>query len=764
VCISASMHELVDGRLPIAFRYAGEQSVKNISRPVRAYHVEFGATAQQGDSSARAAEHTEPFDMGRQLPRPLTSFVGREREIAAVTALIGQHRLVTLVGPGGVGKTRLSIEVARALTRRHADPIGFVELAPLSDPRLVAQAIANALDVKEDPARPLVAVLEQAIADRAILLVLDNCEHLVGACADIVARLLAGSAHLRVLASSREPLHITGEVAFPVLPLALPHSSSLSPEELSRFEAVRLFVGRARSRQPAFELNAANAAHVVRICRRLDGIALAIELAAARAHTLSLEQIAARLDDRFTLLVSPDRDALPRQQTLRALIDWSHDLLTHEERVLLRRLSVFAGGCTVETVEDVVSGAGIDRGDVVDGMARLVEKSLVQMDPESGRYRLLETVREYAREHLARSADLESTRRRHLAHFVELAERARPLLLGAEGKAWLERLDAEIDNMQAAHVASIELASAADLGLRLMVALKMYYFNRARLTTLLAGIRASLAKTGAAADPPIACRALHTAGQVAYRMGKFEEAANFLHEALEIARAIGDEGRVAAILQELGMTFIGQGRIEDAKAKLGEALRLAQAQPDRRNLASALNEMAQLHRLCGELDAAEPLYEQALEILRQLGDQESTAALSLNLAMISIGRGQSEQARVLLLQAHDVASALSSRPIGQCALAVASGLAAHLAQWDLVPRLAGAAHSEASQSGFQLEPADRAFLAPLWDRARQTLGAAAYAEAETGGRSAGYDEAIRAAHAWLVALGARQAAAQPVSR
>lgn len=764
VCISSSMHELVDGRLPIAFRYAGEQSVKNISRPIRAYHVEFGATAQQGGPSAHPAERAEPVGAGSQLPRSLTSFVGREHEIAAVTALMGQHRLVTLVGPGGVGKTRLTIEVARAIAQRHPDPIGFVELAPLSDPRLVAQAIASALDVKEDPARPLIDVLQRAIADRRILLVLDNCEHVVGACAEVVARLLAGSAHLQVLASSREPLHITGEVAFPVPPLALPHSSSLPPEELSRFEAVRLFVGRARSRQPAFELNAANAAHVVRICRRLDGIALAIELAAARAHTLSLEQIAARLDDRFRLLVSPERDALPRQQTLRALIDWSHDLLAHDERVLLRRLSVFAGGCTVDTAEDVVSGAGIEREDVLDAMARLVEKSLVQMDLDSGRYRLLETVREYAREHLARSEDLESTRRRHLAHFVDLAERARPLLLGAEGNAWLERLDAEIDNMQAAHATSIELASAAELGLRLMVALKMYYLNRGRLPTLLEGIRASLAKTGAAAQPPIACRALHTAGQVAYRMGNFEEAARFLHEALEIARAMGDEGRVAAILQELGMTFIGQGRIDHAKDKLGEALRLAQAQPDRRNLASALNEMAQLHRLCGELDAAEPLYEQALEILRQLGDQESTAALSLNLAMVSIGRGQSERARALLLQAHDIASALSSRPIGQCALAVASGLAAHLAQWDLVPQLAGAAHSEASQSGVQLEPADRAFLAPLWDRARQNVGAAAYAEAEARGRSTAHDEAIRAAQEWLVALAAPQGAAQPVSR
>lgn len=764
VCISSSIHDVVDGRLPLAFRYAGEHPVKNIAGPLRVYHVEFDAD-QQDDRPAEPAAHGGAAGVFAHLPRPLSSFVGRAHEIAALRALVGGHRLVTLVGPGGVGKTRLSIEVAGGVAHGYPDGVAFVELAPLADGRLVVQALANALEVQEDPARPLLQVLRQAIGQRRMLLVLDNCEHLVDACAGTVSDLLAATPHLHVLASSREPLHITGEIAFPVPPLALPDAAPLPPEELSRFEAVRLFIERVRSRQPTFEVTAANAPHVVRICRRLDGIALAIELAAARVHTLPVEQIAARLDDRFRLLVSNRRDALPRQQTLRALIDWSHDLLGDTERVLLRRLAVFAGGCTLEAAEDVVPGAGLEREEVLDGLARLVEKSLVQMEPASGRYSLLETVQAYAREHLAGCGELQATRHRHLAHFLGLAEQARPHLVGAQGKAWLERLDGEIDNLQAAHAASTELAGAAGLGLRLMVALKMYYHNRARLTTLLEGVKASLAKTGTRDDPAVACRALHTAGQVTYRMGRFEAAAGFLDEALHIARETGDEGRVAAILQELGMTFIGQGRIEDAKRQMAEALQLARQQPDRRNLASALNEMAQLHRLCGELDAAEPLYEQALEIVTGLGDGESTATLALNLAMVSIGHGDAGRARELLLQSHGVASALSSRPIGQGVLAVASGLAAQQAQWEVVPRLAGAARSEAAQSGLQIEPADRACLAPLWDRARDALGAAAYAEAEARAGHAGYDEAMRAAAAWLAAIEpVTEAATQLVSR
>jgi predicted ATPase len=678
--------------------------------------------------------------------------VGRAGEIAALCKLVGEHRLVTLVGPGGVGKTRLSLQVAAGVAGHHADGVRFVELAPLTDERLVAQAIADVLEVQEDPARPLVQALEKSVGRRRMLIVLDNCEHVAAGCADVVQRLLAAAPHLRVLASSREPLHIAGEIAFPVPPLALPDVSTLPPAQLSRFEGVRLFVERARSRQPAFELTASNAAYVVHICRRLDGIALAIELAAARVHTLPIDQIAARLDDRFRLLVSRDRGVLPRQQTLRALIDWSHGLLTDADRVLLRRLAVFAGGCTLEAAEAVVGGDGVEPGEVLDGLSRLVEKSLVQMNPTTGRYGLLETVKEYASEQLSNSAELDATRRRHLGYFLELAEQARPHFTGAEGKVWLERIDADIDNIQAGHAASLELPGAAERGLRMMVALKMYYFTRARLTALLDGIEVSLVKTGNAAEPAIACRAFHTAGQVSYRMAKFDEAADLFDEALRIARITEDRVRVAMILQELGTTSIGQGQIAEARRHVAEALQLARTLSDRRVLAGALNQMAQLHRLCAELDSAEPLYQQAFQILIELADEEGTAALALNLAMVCIARGDRRRARELLLQAHEIAVSLDSKSTGQCVLAVTSGLAGLVAEWEIVARLEGAARAEASQSGFQLEPADHDFLIPLWKRAQDALGPAAYARAEKHAAEAGYEPAMSSAKAWLTNL------------
>jgi non-specific serine/threonine protein kinase len=393
------------------------------------------------------------------LPISLTSFIGREREIAEVTRLLAgppsESRLLTLTGAGGCGKTRLALRVAGEALGDFPDGVWLVELAALADPALVAGAVAMAVGVREVPGRALTESLVDHLRDRTLLLILDNCEHLVAAAAGLADVLLRSCPRLRVLATSREPLGSAGETIWRVPSLTLPPLSAADApllEPLTRYEAVRLFVERARAAVPAFAPSAENAPALVEICRRLDGIPLAIELAAARVRVFSAAQIAARLDDRFRLLTAGPRTALPRQQTLRATVDWSYDLLAEPERALLRRLSVFAGGWTFEAAEAVAAGDGIQTHAVLDLMAQLVDKSLVIAEEQRGavRYRLLETIRAYARDRLLEAGEAERTRDRHLAYFLGLAEEAEPRLRGAEERVTLDRLEAEHANLQAA--------------------------------------------------------------------------------------------------------------------------------------------------------------------------------------------------------------------------------------------------------------------------------------------------------------------------
>ena len=748
VLLSEAVAALVSGRLPagVTLRDLGQVRLRDLASPERLHQV-MHASLRESFPALRTLEAT-PNNLAQQL----TSFVGRRRELAEVRTLLRNSRLVTLFGAGGIGKTRLSQQLAAEAMDDFPDGVWFVELATLTDPRLVPQSVAFVLGVKEEAGRPVVEALLKYVGDRRLLLILDNCEHLIQACAELTTQLLQAGPHVTILASSREHLRVSGEASYPVPALAVPGAGkTVRLPAMTQYEAVLLFTDRAVAAQPAFQLTEQNAAAVADICQRLDGIPLALELAAARVRTLSVEMIAARLGDRFRLLSGGNRTALPRQQTLRALIDWSYDLLTENERLLLCRLAVFAGGWTLDAAEIVGAGGGIAERDVLDLLANLVEKSLVIMEAEGHRYRLVETVRQYAQERLDESRDAAASRTRHLAFYLALAETASPELVGPEQGAWLARLDLEGENLLAAHAWCDHADGGAKLGLRLIFAVKLYMFYRGLLALLHRATLEALARPGAQQRTLERCRVLHGAGQSSFFMGRFGDAQGFLEEGLSIAREIGDKGRAAMILEELGSVATGQGDLVIARGYFEQALNLAEEQGNKRALAAANNALAQLCRMEGDLDTAEHLYRKMLVLARSIEDRESIAIGLLNLAMVAIGRGTGAAARDMLQEVLAIAVEIGSKPAGQSALEVAAGLAALQQEWARAARLFGAAEAQTAQTGLQRDPADEVFLAPLMAQARVALGTARFDAAETSGRALGYEDAVAEVQGWLLA-------------
>jgi predicted ATPase/class 3 adenylate cyclase len=747
--VSKGVADLVNDRLPagVALRDLGAVRLRDLASPEHVYQVVHPRLRQEFPA-LRSLEATP-----NNLPRQVTSFVGRERELAEVKELLGKTRLLTLLGVGGLGKTRLSLQAAVDVMDDYPDGVWFVELASLTDPQLVPQAVASVLGVKEEAGRPVLEALMNYGKDRQLLLIVDNCEHLIQACAELATELLQSGPHVRILTSSREPLRAPGEMTYHVSPLTVPSAQqTIDPGALSQFEAVRLFVDRAVAAQPAFAVTRLNAAAVARICTHLDGIPLALELAAARVRALSAEMIAERLSDRFRLLTGGSRTALPRQQTLRALIDWSYDLLSEHERTLLRRLAVFAGGWTLEAVEAIGAGGVIADVMVLDLLSHLVEKSLVAIEAEGERYRLLDTVRQYAQERLVESGEEDDARARHLRFYLALAETARPELVGPRQAAWLARLDLERENLLATHAWCDQADSGAESGLRLVFAVKPYWLNRGLLALGHRVTIEALARAGAQARGKSRCGGLADAGQLAFYLGRYTNAQGLLEESLAIAREMGDKRRIEAVLQPLGMVCLGQGNVAAARGHLTEALAIARELGNKRELAAALNALGQLHRMEGQLDAAEPIYEDVLTIARELRDREIVAIGLLNLAMVSIGRGSGHRARAMLLEVLAIAGEIGSKPAIQSVLEVCAGLGASREEWASAARFFGAAEALAGQTGLHRDPTDEAFLAPLIEKARHALDRQSFAAAESAGRALAYDSAVTEARAWLERL------------
>jgi predicted ATPase/class 3 adenylate cyclase len=744
--VSQAVAERITGELPagVVLRDLGRVRLRDLTSPERIHQVVHPAL-RADFPPLRSLEATP-----NNLPQQLNSFIGREGDLVKVKQLLTDHRLVTLLGIGGIGKSRLSLQLAADAMDDYPDGVWLVELAPLADARLVPQALATVLGVKEEAGHPVIEALVKHVRDRQLLVILDNCEHVVLACAELAKRLLQAGPQLKMFASSREALKVAGEMAYQVPTLSAPDpQGKVALETLIRHDAVRLFIERATAAQPALHVNDRNAVAVADICHRLDGIPLAIELAAARTRALSVEAIAARLSDRFRLLSTTDQTVLPRQRTLRALIDWSYDLLTEDERAVFQRLAVFAGGWTLEAAEAVGASGKVAEQDVLELLTGLVEKSLVAMDAEGGRYRLLETVRQYAHERSSEAGEHDAARARQLAFYLALTEQARLELHGPEQVTWLKRLDLERENVLAAHAWCDCAPDGAELGLRLVFAVKPYWVNRGLLGLGLRVTVEALARAGAQERAFARCRGLGDAGQFCCFMGRYVEAQGYLQESLAIAREIGDKQSVAGVLQPLGMASLGQGDTESAGLYFEEAVDLARELADNRELAAAIIALAQLHRVEGHLDLAEPLYGNALALARELGDQEIVAIGLLNLAMVSIGRASGERAAPMLLEVMAIAKDIGSQPAGQCALEVCAGLCASLEQWKQGARLYGAAEAQAERSGLQRDAVDEAFLTPLMAKIRIAMTDDEYAVAESAGRGMAYDEALLEARAWL---------------
>jgi predicted ATPase len=623
-------------------------------RPFSAEEVPDAATATIGRDQTPTTN----------LPHALTSFVGRTREIAEVAGRLvegpNRTRLLTIVGSGGCGKTRLALEVATRGRGSFADGAWFVDLAPLADPTLVPHAVASALGVPEQPGRPIVETLARHLRSRALLLVLDNCEHLLDACSSLVDSLLRACPDLRVLATSREPLDLLGEVAWRLPSLSLPEPDSQpSVESLLEFDAIRLFVERARASQPGFDLDNANAALVARVCRRLDGIPLAIELAAARLRALSLEQISARLDDRFHLLTVGNRAALPRQQTLRAAVDWSYQLLAPAERVLFERLSVLAGSFDLEAAEAICAGGAIRNEDVLDHLATLVDKSLVNvevamnrrpdalgLEPGGTRYRLLETLRQYGWERLAERGEVDDAQRRHADYFTALAAQAESELRGPRQLAWFDRLEMEHDNARAALLWS-HRAGDAETEVRLAAAMGQFWRLHGHHDE---GLRWLTLALDASHDLVISARAwaLLWASLMAQEQGRNAAATAMAAESLEISQSLADFPCTGFAIIELALLARNQGDFERASDLAEQALSVWRPEENDWFLAFGHFTLGTVAWYKGDLDPAQAHLEKGLALIRASGDQLSTHYFGVFLARVAQDRGNHDQASVIL--------------------------------------------------------------------------------------------------------------------
>ena len=680
-----------------------------------------------------------PVEERHNLPASLTSFVGRGVELAEIAVLLDEHRLVTLTGVGGVGKTRVAIEAARISLGRRPDGVQFVDLAGTHDQTAVTTAIYRGLELRELPKGSAIEMLIDRLRRVDLLLVLDNCEHVRADCAEVAVSLLSACPEVRILATSRVPLGAPGEVDYPLAPLDLPGTGA-SEDEILKSESVRLLLERTREVRPRVSEDASLLADAVRICRDLDGLPLAIELAAARAKALSLAEIAGRLDDRFRFLVSWRRVSSSRHSTLKEAIDWSYDLLATEEQSLFVRLSSFAGGFGADAVSSVFLDGDLEAA--IPLIGRLVDASLVTAGSgaRTTRYSMLETVRQYAAVRLRERGETEEAGDRHAQYFTALAERAEPGLTAEDQATLLAALEAEHDNLRAAleYVSTIE---NWDLQLRLTIALTRFWYVRGYLREARRWLEAAIDRSEG--HPAELRRRILTAGAaVALIQGDYTTSLVWAEASLQAAREMGEPRLVANGLSNLGAIALAAGDHDRAGALLAEAVDLARANGDPRVLALAINNLGDHALTVGDLERAQPLFEESLALLVSRGDTSNVARSQFNLGAVALRQGRLDDAEIRFYE-----SLARSRETGDqedlawCLLGIA-GLCAERGDGQRAALLLGAAEAHLEQMGAALKPFERHLHDDTEARARSLLGHEEFADIRRRGAAAPIDSVV----------------------
>lgn len=578
---------------------------------------------------------------GSRLPAETTSFIGRESELATIDDLLGLSRLLTLTGPSGSGKTRLALRAGAQVADRYPDGVWLIELAPVTSPDLVTAVAASALSVREEPGQALAESVAAQLRDAEALLIVDNCEHVLDAAGELIARLLRACPALRVLATSQSRLGLVGEASWPVPPLILPDPAARDPEVVAQAEAVRLLRDRAALARPGFALTAQNAPAVSEICRRLDGIPLALELAAARLNALSAGQLAARIDDRFRLLAGAGRGGLPRHRTLQAAIEWSHDLLSKTEQICFRRLAVFSGGCALEAAEAVCPDGSLSAAEIFETVTALVDRSLLTAEERCGsmRYGMLESIHQFARTQLERAGESAELSRRHLEWLLGYARQAD--LEGPDQGAWLDLLETDLENFRI----GLEDGSAAEPRLELAGLLAPFWMVRGHTGLGRRWLEGALAAAGPGASPRLRAAALDGLGQLAAVQADYEAQRSSQQESLAIWRALGDDARVASCLGDLGSAAHIRGEYAEARAMYAEALELANSAQDSRLMARCLSGLGRLALHQGDLVKATDYYTDSMAYFSRIGDLRRATLILGNLGVVALNRGEYDVAR-----------------------------------------------------------------------------------------------------------------------
>lgn len=731
----------------------------------------------------------------------LTSFVGRQRDLAELRRLVPSSRLVTLTGPAGCGKSRLALRLSSDVAGQYPDGVHWIHLARLSDSTLVLQTVARSLRVPEQPGRPMLATLLDALEHRHLLLVLDNCEHVLAVTSQLAATLLE-STPISILATSREPLGVSGERRYPVPPMALP-STDLSPRDMEQYDAIQLFLERARAVVPGFALTDENAPDVATICRRLDGMPLAIELASARVNVLSAWQISARLDDCFRLLTAAAHVTRSPHPSLRAAIEWSYDLLPEPEQIVLRRFAIFTGGWTFSAAEAVCAGDGIEREQVLELLSALVDKSLVVADTlqlHEARYALLETIRQFAREKLVASADWPVTCDRLIRHILQAAEETEPKLSGPDQQIWLSWIEVEYPNIRAALTLAVERRQIEE-GLRIVNALYLYWTIRDDVQEGLAWLDRLLEQADERVALLVRAKALAYAAFMAGFRDRISDQIGYGREAALLAEAAGDEGRTALawalgalahgaraagdveteldlsrrviqLRRELGDTYLlglalsvysptatALGRYEEARAMLDEGLAHLRASGNPYRIAMALNYAGDLARCERKHARAQAAYEESVALLRDLDATRDLASVLHNLGHACLHRGDVGRAHSLFTESLAAQTSQRNTPgvaeclVGFAAIAAVCGLPAAGA------RLLAAAAAIGGQHIVSAWPATRMEYEHYLAMVRAGLTEAEFQAQLARGRSLTLEQAVESARTLplpTVALRARK--------